>query len=375
MHVLILADRSMALRERAMLMRLEVGLADEGVRVVHGVPRAPGDAQPQGLYSTAVAYDDSALAVGRTRRVRRFLHAVERAEQDAVGGEPGFDIVHAFGVGCWPFALEIARQTGAGVLLELWRSSAIAQAAVLASRQHPTDMRFAVSESPIAAELRKRAGAAVVVRAPWGVHASSAPRPAFAGTRPLAAALLADAGDARATRAALAGLAEATSAAGVEFLLFLGTEDGAPAREAAVWSAARKLGILDRLSMVPEMEARREPVLQMDMLLLPEPTGRERTLALEAMGSGMIVVAVADPFIESLADGVTARLIAQQTPEAWRAGLTGLLSDRAAAADLGRSAHAWVRDHRAASSQVADVLRAYAQFEPRRAAVGSGASS
>ncbi len=38
MRILIIADESFASRERAMLSRLEVGLADEGVRVVHVIP-------------------------------------------------------------------------------------------------------------------------------------------------------------------------------------------------------------------------------------------------------------------------------------------------------------------------------------------------
>lgn len=357
-----------------MLMRLEVGLADEGVRVVHGVPRQALEDQATGLYSTAVGYDDGRLAIGRSRRVGRFLRAVQRAQQEAGGGDDGVDVVHAFGVGCWSFALEVSRQTGAGLLLELWRSSAIAQAAALASRtSHPTLLRFAVSEPAISSALRKRSPNAMVVSAPWGVHSAASPRPVYSGGRPLAVAMLADAGDVRAASAALSGLAEATKLAGVDFLIFLGTEDGSPAREAAVWGAARKLNLLDRLSMVPEMEARREPVLQMDALLLPEASGRERSLVLEAMGNGMLVIAAADPFVESLAEGKTARLITQSTAEAWRVGLSQLLTDSGAAAALGRSAHAWVREHRTASEQVAHVLRAYAQFEPVRPTSGAGA--
>lgn len=365
MRSLILADRSIARRERAMLSRLEVGLADEGVRVVHAVPRLAMEEGTVGLYSTAVGYDDGGLAIGRRGRARRLLRAIHAVEQEGV--DPDFDVVHAFGVGCWPFAMELARQTGAGVLLELWRSSAIAQAAGMTGKSlSAVPVRYVVSESSVGSALRKRAATASVVSAPWGVHAPATHRSVFDAQRPLAVAVLADAGDAKATGAALSGLLEATKALGVEVLLFLGTEDGIPAREAAIWSVARKLGVLDRLSMVPEMEARREPVVQMDMLVLPEASGRQRTLALEAMANGMLVVALADPFVESLTQGVTARLVPTAAPHDWAGAFAALLNDRGAAEAQVRAAHAWVREHRSASSQVAGVIKAYEQLIPLR---------
>src|SRR5690606_40955555 len=107
---LLIADRLFAAREQAMLLRIEVGLADEGVRVLHALPE-----DAEGLIS------EEAAARGITYRPRgplpslrvRASSALEAALAQPVFGEGGkarVDIVHAFGRDAWAISAEIARQ-------------------------------------------------------------------------------------------------------------------------------------------------------------------------------------------------------------------------------------------------------------------------
>lgn len=370
MRVVILADRSFATREQAMLARLEVGLADEGVQVVHAIPAAvlERDGAPgmggAGLYSTRVGYADAGLALTRRSRVRALASAIRDATPEHLPAQ--IDAVHVFGTEAWAAGLELAQQTGAALLLELWRSSAIAEASALATVQLDSGRTpvFLVSEASVEAGLRKRSARARARLAPWGVHPAGALRPAFDATRPLAVAVLADTGDPAASGAVLSGLVEACKGnvpgtVRAEPLVFLGTEDQAAGRTSTIWLAAKKLNLLDRLTLLDDMEARREPILQMDLLIIAEAGGRQRTLALEAMAAGIPVLAVADPYVDSLIDRVTCRLVPSPTASAWATLLREVIDDRAGRERLAASAHDFIVNRRTAAAQVAAVLAAY----------------
>ncbi len=369
MHSLIIADISFATRERAMLSRLEVGLADEGVRVTHAMPAsliATGTfnvSESIGIQSTVVTYQDRGLPFTHRRRSGDLARAIEDRFDEPIP----IDIVHAFGAFSWPIAVDLARRSGAGLLLELWRPGLITPAAALfatATRTaQPITPEFIVSESALATAIRAALPRAKVYSAPWGVHAPLSPRGPRPPGQPLAVAMLCDTGDPRSCSAALAGLVQAAGGGGggTEMLIFAAIDETTPAREAALWAAARKLNLTDRFTIVPDMESRREPILEMDLLLLPEATGRQRTLTLEAMGAGLTVIAMADDTMESLADGTTARLVRSPTPAAWAQAIAATALNPPAAADLTRSAHEHIRSNRVGSAQVADVLRAYQQ--------------
>lgn len=375
MHALIIADISFATRERAMLSRLEVGLADEGVRVTHAMPAslhatdALNPSEAIGIQSTVVTYQDRGLPFTHRRRAADLVRAVE----DRFDEPAPIDIVHAFGAGSWAIALDLARRSGAGLLLELWRPGLITPAAALFAAAirtaHPITPEFIVSESALAAALRSTLSRAKVYSAPWGVHTPAHPRGQRPAGQPLAVAMLCDTGDPRSCTAALAGLVQAARESGTEMLIFAAIDESTPAREAALWAAARKLSLTDRFTIVPDMESRREPILDMDILLLPEATGRQRTLTLEAMGAGLAVIATADDKMDSLADGTTARLVSSPTPAAWAQAIAGTALNPSAAAELAHSAHEHIRSNRVGSAHVADVLRAYQQVTRPAAAL------
>jgi hypothetical protein len=246
------------------------------------------------------------------------------------------------------------------VLLELWQAGAISAAStVTASKgQSQRAPEFSVCEPAMRRALRKRVPHATVHVTPWGVHAPAAlPEHTRPTEQPVSVALLADSGEPGALAGALAGIAKlGERPPGV--LIFAGTQDGAANRDSTIWSAARKLNVLDRLTLVSDMEARREPILDMDILVLPEATGRQRTIVLDAMARGMTIVAAQDELSETLTDD-RVRLVKGQSPDAWTRALADALDDVQGARLRRQAAHAFVRSEKSASAQVASVMTAY----------------
>jgi glycosyltransferase involved in cell wall biosynthesis len=171
----------------------------------------------------------------------------------------------------------------------------------------------------------------------------------------LSAMLIASGRDAGAIGAALEGLARVLPEA-PELMVF--AESDAIER-ARLWPLVKRLGITDRFTLSPDLEARRELALRADLLLLPEALGDHRTLTLDAMAAGMVVVAGADPMVTALRDGETARLVDAPRPERWAEALAWSLRNRADARALGLSAREHVRTCCRASGQVASVVDAY----------------
>jgi glycosyltransferase involved in cell wall biosynthesis len=135
--------------------------------------------------------------------------------------------------------------------------------------------------------------------------------------------------------------------------------DAQAARRAELHRLAKKLGILNRLSLIDELEGRRDLVVEGDLLIQPEAGGEARSVTLEAMAHGMVVLAAADPAVTALRDGVTCRLISSPTASAWEAAVGTALSDRAGSQALARSATAYVREHHRASRHIRAILDAY----------------
>jgi len=343
-----MADESFAARERAMLLRLEVGLADEGVRVVYAVPRSAMHWRGAGLSAQTVPYESRGLSVSRAWRVRRLVEAA-RALQSS--DEQAFDLVHAFGEGCWTFAAETARQTGAALALEVHS----AQAAMTAARRRPGAGATLYLLPDAALERPVRAGEPGVQArlTPWGVHTPGPPRE---GVRRGPAVVIDGGGaDRPAMRATLEGLA-AVAAQQPDLMIF--ADEGA-AQGSGAWGAAQRLKLTDRFTLAPDIEARRELALRGDILVIPEARGEHRSLTLDAMAAGMLVIAAEDPFVSVLSDGRTARLVRRPTAEAWRETFEWAIREPAAARALALSGREHVRLHCRASAHVAAVLGAY----------------
>lgn len=352
MRAILIADASFAVRERSMLRRLLVGFADEGVRGVLAIPESLG-APTAAVGAVEVGYASRGTRFSLAARARRLLESEHVS--GARGDEPP-NIVHAFGQESWRFAAETALAGGASLLVEVHRAGLGGALSNLRG--------FAASEVPIAglvpdphlgASLEREAGWLPRREAAWGVHAPSVLGERFVSGKTMNALVVGSGADAPAFQAAIGGLIDACRGVD-ELMIFV---DARAARRADVWSQASRLGLRDRVTLVPDPEAHRELTLQADMLILPEAVGEPRSMVLEAMGSGVIVLAGADPMVGWLRDGETARLVVDPSPRAWALAVEWAIRSRDEAESLRASAWEHVRQHHKASAHVAAVIDAY----------------
>jgi glycosyltransferase involved in cell wall biosynthesis len=378
MRVLILADDFFAAREQALLSRIEVGLADEGVRVVHAIPQSAAAYAPGEVISKVMVYPDHVWSPALGATARKLSRELERISQ---GDEPGrIDVVHVFGGSCWNLGAQLAREFAAGMVVEVWRAGLVEQARQLVSQVTDeaasplrTDVKsFSAVSDRISGlmflapdqtiEERLRASVRGTVRCvPWGVHVVDSSRRLLDSRRSPTAMMVGTGRDAKAFAAALEGLAIACRS-NPDLLIFC---DAQAARRADLHRLARRLNILDRLSLIDELEGRRDLVIEGDLLIQPDASGEQRSVTLDAMAHGMVVIAAADPLVSILIDGRTARLVQNQSSDSWATTIREVLSDSAGADRLAGSAAAYVRENRRASTQVRGILDAYD-------AVGSG---
>jgi glycosyltransferase involved in cell wall biosynthesis len=171
--------------------------------------------------------------------------------------------------------------------------------------------------------------------------------------------------------AALQGLAE-TCRRDPRVLAFINTER---ATGHAVWKIIRRLALADRVSLIPDAESRRETVLRLDGLIIAEPGGRLRSMALDAMATGMPVIAAADASLGVLHDGVNARLVTRPDSADWAAAIGSIVTGSDEVQRLRRSASAWVLEHRAASAYISSVLRVYDSIVRSRADAQTAATA
>ncbi|HZW09495.1 MAG TPA: glycosyltransferase [Phycisphaerales bacterium] len=350
MRVVIAADRTFASRERSMLSRLQVGLADEGVRVVQALPQGV-EIEQSSVLLDSVHYEQVGLPLSRRWRATRAARVITAVDPVAPP-----EIVHVFGGSIWPFGAALARELGAALVLEAWRARLLPQVQHVREGSDAAVPTFVVApDARLAEYLRREAPSAVIREARWGVHAPPEPRrvlePGAAWSLMVAGAGL----DRRAYVAAFEAIADIVRGR-PDVLVFA---DAVAARRAELWLLAAKLGIRERLSLVDEMDANRELVLRGDVLILPEARGEQRTLVLEAMGGGMPVVAAADPLNGTLIDRRSALLVPAGDRSAWTSALARVLDDAAAVGAMVASAHAYVRDEHRPSVQVRGVLQAY----------------
>jgi glycosyltransferase involved in cell wall biosynthesis len=191
--------------------------------------------------------------------------------------------------------------------------------------------------------------------AAWGVHTPAHAREVLTAERAPSIMLVGSGRDTAAFRAAFEGIAAIARDQG-DLLIFC---DALAARRADVWALARKLGVLHNLSLIEELEGRRDLLLYGDILVQPEAHGEQRSILLEAMATGMVVIAGADPMVSILQDGLTARLVPRPLAAEWAAVIRDVVGHTDRARALASTAREHIRTTRRASDHVRAVLNAY----------------
>ncbi len=352
MRVLILVDESFAARERSLISRLEIGLADDGVRVIHGVPRRAAHWYHGGLFSHTLTYEDQGLSLSRPWRTRQFLESLRHALSD---DDKPIDLVHVFGTTAWPFAVEIVHQTGAALAIEVSSAAAAAEAVRLRAGFGASAPVFFVPDPTLERSIRGDEVGIQVRVTPWGVHCPAGKLDILKPDRGVSVFMAGSGDDPGAWTAALEALAAASKET-PDLMVFVDSE---AAHRAGIWTHISRLGLRERLTLAPDLEARRELTLEGDVLLLPESRGVHRSLILDAMAAGMLIVAAADPYVSVLAEGRTAWLVERNSPELWSTVLRRAFQDRAASRSLASAAREHVRQFCRASSHIAAVMGSY----------------
>lgn len=370
MRVLLIADDDFARRERAMMTRLQVGLADEGVRVVYAVPLSVLGDVGGGLFSLQIGYESEGAPFTRRLRVLQLVHAIEDALGSG-GDGGGIDVVHVFG-SAWRVGDEVAEWFEAGLVLELWRPEQGPELTRFCGRRPVVRQPLVlVPDESLGRLIRARAPACDIAVAPWGTHAPTGHRPPLDPSRSVTLAMVGPGTQVEGVQAALRGIAEAT-APFAETVLFV---DAAMASRAGAWGFARRIGLRERMSLIPDMEGRRELTVQADILVQPEALGQHRSITLDAMAAGMLVAGAPDGLVEWLVNGETATLVPHPSAEAWRGALERLLRDREYGAGLASTARAYVRERRPAVAHVRAALAAYERARAGRPVASAGGSA
>lgn len=354
MNALLLLDSKFASRERLMLRRLEIGLADEGARVVHAIPHGLDDSG-ETIFARAISYPVEGFAWTLPRRARQ----VAQEARLATGGDRGggrIDIVHVFGGRLWSFALALARELDAAVVFEIWRSGLLNQAVSWRAATVPGGGGpvFFCPDEPIRDALEAEGLGQSCRLVPWGVLSGAAPRPILDEKRPLGVMIIGSGRDGRALSAALEGAARLV-AQHDQTLIFV---DAEAARRANLWKQAKRLDLLDHVSLIDNMESQRQLVLRGDLLVYPEALHEQRTILLDAMGAGMLVIAASDPQVSAIHEE-RAIVIDTERGGLWSEALLRAVEERANSRRLARAGWAYVREKRKASAQVTAILDSY----------------
>lgn len=366
MRVLLLTDGDFATRERTLVERLAFGMMDEGVRAIIATPRdVIGD--DTGLIER-IWYDAPATRLGVARsagtlsaRLAAFGLADERTP---------LDVVHALGAGVWGIGARLARIHSAPLVLECWTGSLVRRGLAVARGARAGDSPGVLVQTPsVALAHAETPGAGVNVEAcPWGVHAHGADERTGRTTETLGAVVVADPSIGTKLIPVLRGVAEVIEA----HEAVLVCDAALFRRDRRIWRAARDFGLLPRLSLVADLEARREPALGADLLLWVSTPGEHRSIVLDAMASGVAVVAPADPSCDWAGVPGAMRTVGGGAEGEWRDAVASLLTDADDRREIGHVAKAWTHSERTASGHVAAQIAVYERLVGRRA-LGVGA--
>ncbi|MCA9303848.1 MAG: glycosyltransferase [Phycisphaerales bacterium] len=351
MRVLLLADRVFAAHERALIERIAVGLVAEGIDVHCALP-----AQNEGsraLFTLArepVVYNDRGLAF--TQRIR----AAQVARQIA-GDElaDAIDIVHVFGGSAWGMGRELGELFDCPVAYEIWRVGMADKAARMTPRANGREGFFA-PDTPIERALVKAGVGESVRLTPWGAVVPQDAKKLFEANRTHAVVLMSSGRERERCSAAFGGLIEAIGQR-EDVLVFV---NASAAESGGIWKQAKALGVLNRVTVVEQMEDRRDLVLRCDMLVYPDARHEQRTVLLDAMAAGMVVVAARDELVTILKEYESASIVETPSKEEWREKIGQFLENPEHARALGMQARSQMQHHRRAGVHIASLVDAYA---------------
>lgn len=348
MKVALIADSLWLMQELTTFRRLAVGLLDEQVRLVRVMPQwAVGEQDHLAMAGAALAYPVASWHWLRDRRLKQL--AEQLREQDV-------DLLHVLDASLQRVGIALGQELNLPVVCSLWTREFADQ---LAASSGGVSMAYAAATDDLVERAKRRLGStATVVKVPPGVY--TVPREALKLplSRPTESLSVLVIGNGNADvhfQAMLEAMALVREQLGhANYFIYCGTAD-----QHAVWQMAERFKLLNQVSFVPGEPGSRDLMVQADVVIAPQPTGRARTLLLEAMGAARPVLAAEDPVLDFLRGGETAILLPSLTPEDWAAWLKRLVTEPQRFIDLGLSAQQYVQQHHSASRFVVRILELY----------------
>lgn len=344
-----------------MLRRLEIGLVDEGCRVVRLVPEGAALEPTTGL-AGAFEFPDAAWRIGPFSPAgpleRQIVELAAFASEDE---ERSADAIHVLGHGAWPLAFALAEQTGADLILEVPSRSALSEVQG-AERRAPSSCTalWLAPDEAMRSAVERLARRWPVRTGWWGVHVPPIEPIIKPHSLPIESVCVLSSGDEPTSVIHLLTALARTPGLPMEPMIFLDAR--AVERHPEVWRHAGAMNLLPRLTVVSEIESRRELLLRVDALIQADCRGEHASLVLEAMASAIPLVARSDRLISIASDPSIAILVEEPSEQGWARALTALLASPADARGLGMAARRYIQTHRLAHVQVRAALDAYAQF-------------
>lgn len=344
MHVALIANTAWLDEELATLHHIVVGLIDESTRVTQVLPagRAEGE---------TVAFGGR-LSWRETRQKFRNRRSIVKLAGKL--DEEGVTLIHALDGRLWRPALELGQQMGLPIVLSANSGMDVSTAIGCLSLIEANQCAVLCATQPLTDLISQSIGDAVVVRhVPPGVH--------LAKTHERAddeAPCIVVSGDGG-LDANVEMLIEAIKAVvehRPDLQVFF---DGQGEDPRKLWRAVRMAGLMGNATLIPRRLGHREVLLRAGALLHPQPLGKARTLTLRAMAHAMPVICAADPLLDDLIDGTTARVLHDPSPQAWTDTLSSFANEPAPWRELGRSAQRWIGDNRLASHHLDLLLSTY----------------
>ena len=332
LHVAMVLDADAVGTEGPMINRLAVGLVADGRRVsfVLDPETAPLLPPMAGVDRLEVPLR---VAPWRSETRRRLLAALTERRPP--------DVVLARGRGAWTVARHLAELHGRPLAVDSWDLESLAAIARLARRE--PDLTALAPTRSLAERLSSRIDPDRVRYVPVGVPIPAEPAAVMAESeRCIAVAVLGPARDVAVWRSVAAALVEATARV-PQAHVFL--ECVGPAAHAA-WREMRRAHLLERLSCLDEAAGVRPLLTRCDLLVVPEPPARVRSLILEAAGRGVPVIAAPSPCLDMFEDGRSGDLVPEADSGVWTERLLARLEAPEAARVLGLGGRERIaRDH------------------------------
>jgi hypothetical protein len=365
MRVLILADAQFAKHERALIERVVVGLTVEGIDVQLVLPKDRGLTTFRvGVLCDPIWYADRGLMITRKIRAQQIARSITERYSDAA--RPA-DIVHVMGGGAWGMGLELARILDSGIALEVWRAGLAGSASHLSIGESDRAL-FLVPERSFESSLRNSIDHAQVRHVPWGAFVPEQPVPVFREDKLASIVLMASGRQHDHCIAAYSGIVEAI-ASRPDVMLFANQE---LVQRTGLWARVKKDKLEDRFTVIDRSEDRRDLLLRCDVLAYPETLHEERTLLLDAMGAGLVVITGNDEMIQPLREDSGVIVVPRASSDDWCEQVRAVTRSDDLAKKHASQVREYIRTHRRSGLHIESLCDAYADLAALRQETDAG---